>query len=70
MSELVREALRRYQQSPPSVEANTLAEALRLLRDDAAAKGTSKLTKREIDSEIAAARSGRVQRTERKRSTR
>ena len=70
MSELVREALRRYQQALPNIEAKTLAEALRLLRDDAAVKGTSKLTKREIDAEIVASRSERLERSARKRSSR
>jgi hypothetical protein len=55
MSELVREALRRYEVNAPS-PPTTLAEALRLLREDAHEKGTDKLTMREINREIEAAR--------------
>lgn len=54
MSELLREAFRRYVQ--PSVQPATLAEALQLVRDDARQRGTSRLTQREIDAEIAAYR--------------
>lgn len=54
MSELLREAFRRYVQ-PPAQPA-TLAEALRLVRDDARRKGASRLTQEEIDAEIAAYR--------------
>jgi response regulator of citrate/malate metabolism len=54
MSELLREAFRRYVQPP--VQPATLAEALQLVRDDARQKGTSRLTQKEIDAEIAAYR--------------
>jgi Arc/MetJ-type ribon-helix-helix transcriptional regulator len=54
MSELVREALRRYQQ--PSGLESPLAIALADLRADARLKGTSKLSKHQIDAEIAAVR--------------
>ena len=54
MSELLREAFRRYVQPP--VQPATLAKALHLVRDDASQKGTSRLTQKEIDAEIAAYR--------------
>jgi Arc/MetJ-type ribon-helix-helix transcriptional regulator len=57
MSELVREALRRYEAGAAQAPG-TLAEAVRLLREDARLKGTHKLTLREINSEIAAVRRG------------
>lgn len=58
MSELVREALRRYQQqrTVESSPVSSWATALAKLRDDALAKGSHKLSRREIDSEIAAVR--------------
>ena len=54
MSELMREAFRRYQEtvSKPS----TMAEALQILRLNAKARGLDKLTKREIEAEIAQTR--------------
>jgi metal-responsive CopG/Arc/MetJ family transcriptional regulator len=54
MSELVREAFRRYVQ-PPAQPA-TLAEALQLVREDARQKGTNRLTQKEINAEITAYR--------------
>jgi hypothetical protein len=59
MSELVGEALRRYEEGTLLAAPSTLAEAVRLLREDARAKGTDKLTMREIDAEVAAVRRGR-----------
>ena len=54
MSELLREAFRRYiQPSPPPA---TLAEALQLVRNDSKQKGTNRLTQKEIDAQIAAYR--------------
>lgn len=58
MSELVREALRRYELNAPA-PPTTFAEALRLLREDAQQKGTDKLTSRDINREIEAVRRGR-----------
>jgi Arc/MetJ-type ribon-helix-helix transcriptional regulator len=45
MSEILREAFRRYVQPP--VQPATLAEALQLVRDDARQKGASRLTQNE-----------------------
>ena len=59
MSELVGEALRRYEKSARTAAPGTLAEAVSLLREDARAKGTDKLTMREINAEVAAVRRGR-----------
>jgi Arc/MetJ-type ribon-helix-helix transcriptional regulator len=60
ISELVREALRRYQQQRRVEDAglfvttsSPLAAALAAVRKDAKAKGTDRLTMREINSEIA-----------------
>ena len=64
MSELVREALRRYEQVPMSAPA-TLAEAIRLLGEDARERGVNTMTMREINAEIAA-----VRRTRRKKPLR
>lgn len=54
MSELLREAFRRYVQ--PQTQPATLAEALQLVREDARQKGTDRLTQKEINAEIAAYR--------------
>ena len=63
MSELMREALRRYQQ--PSVILNLrefisqiapTPPALRAMQEDAKRKGTDKLSMAEIDREVAAVR--------------
>ncbi len=61
MSELVREALRRYRQDqktePKPQRINTeLLAALRAVQEDARRSGLSKMTQREIDAEIAAYR--------------
>ena len=62
MSELVREALRQYEHMLTPAPAN-LAEAVRLLREDARQKGAGKLEARDINAEIAAARRGRRRKT-------
>jgi len=54
MSELMREAFRRYQQQQETRPA-TLAEALRLLRADAHAQGLDKLTQPQIQATVAEA---------------
>lgn len=57
MSELVREALRRYDLTGTSAGVNTgLLNALRAVQEDARRAGLDKMTIREIDGEIAAAR--------------
>src|ERR1700682_1604603 len=61
MSELFREGLRRLEQEEQS-EPATMAEVLALLRAEAKAKGLNKMTKREINAEIAAARKERYAR--------
>jgi Arc/MetJ-type ribon-helix-helix transcriptional regulator len=55
MSELVREALRQYENMTAPVPAS-LADAVRLLREDALRKGASRLTAQEVNAEIAAVR--------------
>lgn len=74
MSELMREAFRRYQQ-PAAAPATTMDlreyvrmiappdAALRAIREEARRKGTAKLTMREIDREIRAARRDRTRKT-------
>lgn len=62
MSELVREALRQYERMLTPAPAN-LAEAVRLLREDARQKGADTMTARDISAEIAAARRGRRRKT-------
>ncbi len=59
MSELMREAFRRYQQQETEKPA-TLADALALLRSEARAKGLEKLTKQDIDKAVAEARQEEV----------
>lgn len=54
MSELMREAFRRYQET--ASKPATMAEALQILRADAKARGMDKLTKREIEAKITEAR--------------
>jgi predicted DNA-binding protein len=63
MSELMREALRRYQQSPLDVDAREYIRriapappALRAIRQEAKRNDTSKLTMPQIDREVAAVR--------------
>ena len=63
MSELVREALRRYQEQQIREDAgNALLAALRALQQNARRKGTSKLTRRQIRAEITSARRDRASR--------
>src|SRR5688572_24479574 len=54
MSELFREALRRYQQQEE--QPRNMLAALRALQEDAKARGLNKMTKREINATITAAR--------------
>ncbi len=63
MSELMREALRRYDQAQASASP-AMSEVLTLLRTEARAKGLGRMTKRGIDKVIADTRS--EMRTERK----
>jgi Arc/MetJ-type ribon-helix-helix transcriptional regulator len=63
MSELMREALRRYQQPPVTVDLRELVRmfgpaptALRSIRRDAATKGSDKLTLEQINREVRAVR--------------
>ncbi len=60
MSELFREALRRYeqeeQQRPDPAALSKLAESVRLIRESARRAGLDKMTMREINAEVAAAR--------------
>lgn len=59
MSELVREALRQYQQTREQEEHRIdieLLEALRAVQEDAARKGLSSVSMSEIDAEIRAHR--------------
>jgi len=63
MSELVREALRRYQEQKSGEDVgNTLLAALRALQQDARSKGTSRLTRRQVTAEIRSARRDRASR--------
>jgi predicted DNA-binding protein len=55
MSELMREAFRRYQQQEATKPAS-MVEALALLRAEAKVKGLDKLTKREINAAVAETR--------------
>ena len=59
MSELFREGLRKLEQEDKTGVNTELLTALRAVQQDARRAGLSKLTAREIDSEIAAARRGR-----------
>ena len=56
MSELVREALRHYQQKQEARVNTELIAALRAVQEDARRAGLSKLTKKEINAEITAYR--------------
>ena len=60
MSELVREALRQYQQKQEAPVNNALIAALRAVQESAKRAGLDKLTEREIDAEVTAARRQRV----------
>jgi Arc/MetJ-type ribon-helix-helix transcriptional regulator len=59
MSELIREALRQYQQRREAPVNNDLIAALRAVQEDAKKADLNKLTSREIDAEIAAVRKER-----------
>ncbi len=64
MSELVREALRCYQDQRHLARVNTaLLAALRALQHEAAAKGAARLTRRQINTEIAAVRRDKAARS-------
>jgi Arc/MetJ-type ribon-helix-helix transcriptional regulator len=56
MSELVREALRRYEQKTATGVNTALLDALLAVQQDARRTGLDKLTMREIGAEIAASR--------------
>ena len=56
MSELVREALRQYQQKREAPVNNDLIAALRAVQESAKRAGLDKLTEREIDAEVTAVR--------------
>ena len=56
MSELMREALRRYDQAQVSIPP-AMSEVLALLRAEARVKGLSRMSKRDIDKVIAETRS-------------
>ena len=55
LSELVREALRQYQQGRPAIN-NDLIAALRAVQSDAKSAGLDKLTMRQINAEVADSR--------------
>lgn len=61
VSEVVREALRRYEEDSTSTAAAgaALAEALEAVQQDAARKRCHRLTMRQINTEIAAVRKAR-----------
>jgi Arc/MetJ-type ribon-helix-helix transcriptional regulator len=71
MSELMREALRRYQQPQPATldmreyirQLAPTPPAYQAIREDARRKGTDKLTAQQIDCEIAAVRRQRGKKT-------
>jgi metal-responsive CopG/Arc/MetJ family transcriptional regulator len=56
LSELVREALRQYEQKQNSPINHDLIAALRAVQDDAKRSGLNKLTERQIDAEVTASR--------------
>jgi len=56
LSELVREALRQYEQKREAPVNYDLIAALRAVQESAKSAGLEKLTEREIDAEVAAAR--------------
>lgn len=59
LSELVREALRQYEQKQDSPLNHDLIAALRAVQEDARRTGLNKLTDRQIDAEVTASRRGR-----------
>jgi Arc/MetJ-type ribon-helix-helix transcriptional regulator len=61
LSELVREALRRYQQKQESPAGAELIAALRAVQEDARRAGLDKLPQRAIDAEVAGYRRERRQ---------
>jgi predicted DNA-binding protein len=68
MSELIREALRRYEQaaSPAEIRRQALVEFRRVLadvREDARVAGIARLTTRQLDKEIAGGRQARRKRS-------
>jgi Arc/MetJ-type ribon-helix-helix transcriptional regulator len=63
MSELIREALRHYEQRQASPINADLIAALKAVQENARAAGLDKLSSREIDSEIAAYRKQTAKRT-------
>jgi len=71
MSELMREALRRYQQPQPMLldvrefirQLAPTPPAYQAIREDARRKGTDKLTTQQIDREIVAARRQQAKKT-------
>jgi hypothetical protein len=69
MSELFREGLRRLEQddelTPPRAALTDLGGVIRLIQQSAKEAGLDKMTKREINAEIAAARRERAAKTER-----
>ena len=69
MSELMREALRRYDQAQVSAPP-AMTEALALLRAEARVRGLGRMSKRDIDKVIAETRNEmRTERTPLKRSS-
>lgn len=59
LSELVREALRQYEQKQESPINHDLIAALRAVQESAKQVGLDKLTEREIDDEVTAVRKER-----------
>jgi len=68
MSELIREALRQYQQKQTAPVNADLITALRALQEDARRVGLDRLSQREINAEVAAVR--RTRRNNTKQSPR
>ena len=63
LSELVREALRQYEQKQESPVNHDLIAALRAVQQSAKHAGLDKLTERKIDAEVTVARRERDKRT-------
>jgi predicted transcriptional regulator len=63
LSELVREALRQYEQRRETSVDNDLIAALRAVQESAKRAGLDKLTEREIEAEVTAARRERDKKT-------
>jgi predicted transcriptional regulator len=64
LSELVREALRHYEQKQQIPANYDLVAALRAVQDSARRAGLDKLTEREIDAEVTASRRERDKTTQ------